>query len=261
MCTLIALHRCFPGVRLVVAANRDEYVDRPAEGPALRSTEGRTLVAPRDVRGGGTWLGLSSEGLFAAITNRPCAVPDRDRRSRGLLVLDALEAPSADAAADALMQLGTDAYNPFNLFVADRERAVVVTYEGSPRRIDLEPGAHVIGNADPGAAPTPKLARIGEYAAHVARGPADRAPQALAVICRDHESKGDTFQDACVHAGDYGTRSSTLLVLRDADSESGFWHASDAPCRTEYDDFTPLLHDLQKSSRPVRGIAPTRKVL
>ena len=260
MCTLIVLHRCFPGVRLVVAANRDEYVDRPAEGPTLRSTGGRSIVAPRDVRGGGTWLGVSSEGLFAAITNRPCDVPDRDRRSRGLLVLDALEAPTADAAADALMQLGPNAYNPFNLFMADRERAVVVTYEGSPRRIDLEPGAHVIGNADP-ELPTPKLARIREYASHVARGATERAPESLAVICRDHEGKGDTFQDACVHAGGYGTRSSTLLVLGDPDSESGFWHAGDAPCRAEYEDFTPLLHDLQKSSRPVRGIASTRKVL
>ncbi|MGH0029521.1 MAG: NRDE family protein, partial [Myxococcota bacterium] len=94
MCTLIVLHRCFEAAPLVVAANRDEYLDRPTEGPALRETargDGR-VVAPRDARAGGTWLGLNENGLFAAITNRRCESPDPDRRSRGLIVMDALSA-------------------------------------------------------------------------------------------------------------------------------------------------------------------------
>ena len=45
MCTLIALHRTVPGASLVVAANRDEFYDRPAEGPALRSTPSGTATA------------------------------------------------------------------------------------------------------------------------------------------------------------------------------------------------------------------------
>ena len=92
MCTLIVLHRCFADAELLVAANRDEYLDRPAEPPALRRWNGRTVLAPRDVRAGGTWLGLNDAGVFAALTNRPNATPDPTRRSRGLLVVDALAA-------------------------------------------------------------------------------------------------------------------------------------------------------------------------
>ena len=80
MCTLIALFRCFDGAPLVVAANRDEFHDRPAEGPALRWTEAGAIVAPHDVRAGGTWLGLNAAGVFAAVTNRPCEAPDPERR-------------------------------------------------------------------------------------------------------------------------------------------------------------------------------------
>ena len=105
MCTLIVLHRCVPGSPLVIAANRDEYLDRPATPPALREDLGAGRVAaPVDERAGGTWLGLNAAGLFAAITNRPTRRPDPTRRSRGLLVLDALAegdeaaAPAAEAA-------------------------------------------------------------------------------------------------------------------------------------------------------------------
>ena len=47
MCTLIALHRCYPDASLVVAANRDEYLDRPAEGPALRALGDERATAQR----------------------------------------------------------------------------------------------------------------------------------------------------------------------------------------------------------------------
>src|SRR5205814_530625 len=83
---------------LVVPANRDEFHERPTEGPALREASistrrarsGRAasarsipVVAPRDLRAGGSWLGVSGSGLFAAITNRHCDGPDPARRARG----------------------------------------------------------------------------------------------------------------------------------------------------------------------------------
>ena len=162
MCTLIVLHRCVEASPLLVVANRDEYFERPAEGPTLRDVPTASgtarLLAPRDVREGGTWLGLNEYGLFAALTNRRCASPDPDRRSRGLIVTDALTAARARDAAEMIESLDADAYNPFNLLVADRETAHVFSYEGKPERIDLEPGAHVIGNVHPHES-TPKLER------------------------------------------------------------------------------------------------------
>ncbi len=108
MCTLIALHRPDPRVPLVIAANRDEYLDRPAAGPAVIECEGRRVLAPLDLRAGGTWLGLAETGVFAALTNRPCPEPDPARRSRGLLVTEALGAASAAEAASRLSSLLPD---------------------------------------------------------------------------------------------------------------------------------------------------------
>jgi len=131
MCTLIALHRCIADAPLVVAANRDEFHGRPTEGPALREAS-ISVVAPRDLHAGGTWLGINASGLFAAVTNRRCETPDARRRSRGWLVMEALEEPTAERAVERFRNLPEAAYNPFNLFMADGESAHLVTYADRP---------------------------------------------------------------------------------------------------------------------------------
>ncbi|MDX1648594.1 MAG: NRDE family protein [Myxococcota bacterium] len=249
MCTLVVLHRCFPDAPLVVAANRDEYLDRPAEGPALRRFgDGRPVVAPRDVRAGGTWLGLAAGGLFAGLTNRPCATPDPRRRSRGLLVADALAQPDAERAAEALARLPEDAYNPFNLLVADGRRCFVAVYEGRARVDELEPGPHVVGNTDPDRRDHPKVSRILRAAEKVAAGSSARAPAALAALCRRHDGRTGPLDDVCIHAGGYGTRSSTLLrrgLSRDADL---LRFAEGPPCENGYEDRTTLLRELDREA-------------
>jgi uncharacterized protein with NRDE domain len=245
MCTLIALHRCFPEAPLVIAANRDEYLDRPAEGPALRRVGPRTVVAPRDARAGGTWLGLNDAGLFAGITNRPSRGPDPTRRSRGLLVADALACETAAEAAALLARLPAGAYNPFNLFVTDGREAFAAVYEKAPRVSALAPGAHVIGNVDPDARDVPKVARLLAAAERVAEGPALLALDALAAVCRTHGA-GLPLDDTCIHAGGYGTRSSTLL-RRGTDPQADELRFADGPpCQQRYDDLTPLLRELDR---------------
>ena len=138
MCTLIALHRCYPSAHLVVAATRDEFLARPATGPRLHHWSGRRVIAPLDERAGGTWLGLNDLGLFAALTNRPAQSLDPSRRSRGLLVADALGHVSAARAAEAALRLAPRAYNPFNLFVADADHAFAILYDEKPRVRVLE---------------------------------------------------------------------------------------------------------------------------
>src|SRR3981081_2533110 len=90
MCTLVL--RRSKGL-VAVSAHRHEPLSRPASGPRV---EGGVL-APRDETAHGTWLGLNRHGLFVGITNRTGALLDPLRRSRGLLVRDALEATSARA--------------------------------------------------------------------------------------------------------------------------------------------------------------------
>lgn len=256
MCTLVALHRCTPDATLWVAANRDEYLDRPADGPALREGRAGAVVAPLDRRAGGTWWGVNEQGVFAAITNRPTAQIDPARRSRGQLVLDALAAPTAREAAQSLAPLGADLYNPFNLFVADADDAFAVVYEGSPSVLELAPGAHVIGNADPDARDHPKVRRVLAEAEALAGAGEDAIAQRLAELCRAHEP-GDPRASTCVHHGGYGTRSSTLLRL--GSRRDLLRHAEGPPCTSAYRDFTSLLTELGALAGRRAGEAATRK--
>ncbi len=258
MCTLIALHRCTPGAPLVVAANRDEFHDRPSEGPALRAGARRRRLAPADLKAGGTWLGVSDRGVFAAVTNRRCADPDPNRRSRGLVVDDLLEADTAADAAALLRELPEKSYNPFNAFVADRRDAFALVYQDAPTLLPMEPGAHVVGNADPDTEAVPKVARVLARARAAAGQPLDAALDELRDICRTHEPAPASLDDTCVHLDGYGTRSSAILVLGDAPGTGRFWFAEGPPCRSEYDDFTPLLGELSRNARYADGEIATR---
>ena len=253
MCTLIALVRPHARVPLVVAANRDEYLDRPAAGPAILDVGERRILAPRDPPAGGPWLGLNESRLFAALTNRPNPAPDKSLRSRGLLVLDALAETTAQRAAERLAGLPAGAYNPFNLFVADAERAFVAVYEGAPRVTELAPGPHVIGNADPDDRRVPKVARLLDAAEAVAAGPREWWLQGLAAICRGHEPDAP-LASACVHAGAYGTRCSTLLALGEDADESELHFSDGPPCAADLRDRTDLLRALpSRTADPARG--------
>jgi len=255
MCTLITLHRRVPGAPLVVAANRDEFRERPAEGPALRETASGKVAAPQDLRAGGTWLGVNRHGSFAALTNRPTVCADPTRRSRGLLVMDALAAAKASEAAEWLSGLPAGAYNPFNLLVADAHDAYVAVYEETVRVAALEPGVHVVGNADPddrSVAKIDRLFREVERVADVESGP-EALLDGLAAICRSHDGGEGTSSDTCIHLGDeasgYGTRSSTLLWLGEPGARSEWRFADGPPCRTEYEDRSSVLHELGLGGR------------
>ena len=260
MCTLVVLHRAVPGVPLLVAANRDEFFARRSEGPALRRTAGGiAVVAPRDTRGGGTWFGVNSCGLFAALTNVAGEAPDPERRSRGLLVLDSLEAATAGEAASLAESVASDRHNAFNLFVADAREAWGVTSRGGARRLRLEPGVHVVGNTALDAPPSAKVAGLRERAQRLAGLGLAASLEGLALLCRDHGAS-DPLANACVHTESYGTRSSALLALAEAEGESVFRFSDGPPCENDYDDFTPLLHELARGTRPGEGESVARKV-
>ncbi len=158
MCTLVVFHRCLPGRPLVVAANRDEFLARPAEDLAIRSTPSGAILSPLDLEAGGTWLGLSDRGVFAGLTNlRPLEKPvdeeadaqtPQNLRSRGEVAMRALEAKSALDAAEALEGLPPSSFNPFQLVIADERAAFLIVYRDRPRVLPLPPGPHVVGNVE-----------------------------------------------------------------------------------------------------------------
>jgi uncharacterized protein with NRDE domain len=124
MCTVVTLRR--PGVDwpLILGANRDEMMNRPWDPPARHWPDRHDVVAGRDQLAGGSWLGVNDVGVVAAILNRHGTLgPAVGFRSRGELVLEALDHADAVAAARALRQLDPKAYRPFNMVIADNRDA------------------------------------------------------------------------------------------------------------------------------------------
>jgi uncharacterized protein with NRDE domain len=120
MCTLILLRRPDHDWPLLLAANRDEMATRPWQPPGRHWPDRGDVVAGIDELSGGSWLGLNDHGLVAAVLNRYGSLgPAPDKRSRGELVLEALDHAEAGAAAMALADLDPTAYRSFNLVVAD----------------------------------------------------------------------------------------------------------------------------------------------
>src|SRR3954463_7097816 len=145
MCTLIAAVRQFPDAPLVVAANRDERLDRAARAPLLWTSGPLPFVAGRDEVGGGTWLGLNRAGLFVGVTNRLGVDRDPARQSRGALVVEALGASSARELHARLAGLEPGRFNAFHLLYADRDGGFVTWSDGAAVKQEaLEPGVHVV---------------------------------------------------------------------------------------------------------------------
>lgn len=120
MCTVVILHRPESDWPLILAANRDEMRDRPWRRPGRHWPDRPHVLAGQDTLAQGSWLGINDDGLVAVILNREGTLgPAANRRSRGELVLEALDHADAREAADALAHLNPQAWRPFNLLVAD----------------------------------------------------------------------------------------------------------------------------------------------
>ncbi len=246
MCTLIAIHRTVSGAPLVVAANRDEFLERPSEGPSIQQTPGGPVMAPRDMRAGGTWLGINPTGVFAGVTNRRGNPPDPSRRTRGTLVFEALAADTAKEGAQIITRVPEDAYNGFNFFIADANDAFVITYDDRPEVRELAPGPHLVGNVEPDDRREPKVDRLMEQAEKVAKCGRESVLDELSSVCREHDAGGGPLDDTCVHTPHYGTRSSCLYLQGSARSEDHFFFAAGAPCTQPYQDLNALLPELSR---------------
>jgi hypothetical protein len=148
---------------VLLAANRDEMLDRPWLPPARHWPDRPEVVGGRDELAGGTWLGLNNHGVVAGILNRQHSLgPAAGMRSRGELVLEALDHADAAQAAAALAGLDTRAYRPFNLVIADNRDAYWLRNRGpdGPGRIETGPipvGIAMITAHDMGDMASPRI--------------------------------------------------------------------------------------------------------
>ena len=131
--------------QLVAIGNRDEYHERPAAPLAIWDAKNNRggIIAGRDLQSGGTWLGVTSE-RFALVTNlRGFGLPDPAKASRGALVTDLLRGSGqyGDPATASL-----DAFNPFNLILADSNSATFLSNRPEEIRTALTHGIYGLSN-------------------------------------------------------------------------------------------------------------------
>lgn len=159
MCLIALAWQAHPDYPLVVAANRDEFHARAA-APARFWPEAPAVLAGRDLAAGGTWMGVTRDGRFAALTNVREPGRAQGSRSRGLLVSKYLLSDALPLAyAEAVMAAGDD-YSGFNLLVGDAATLVICSNRGTPPTV-LAPGVYGLSNhlLD---SPWPKVVRARE---------------------------------------------------------------------------------------------------
>lgn len=230
MCLILFALDAHPRWRLVLAANRDEFFARPTASAAWWD-DAPEVLAGRDLRDGGTWMGITRAGRFAAVTNY--REPDRytvGAPSRGRLVADFLRGRvTAEEYADDLAARG-QAFNGFNLLVGDADGLIWLSNRSEEAR-RLEAGVYGLSNhlLD---TPWPKVVRGKEDVRRALDGPdealeaalfaslalRDPAPDAQLPSTGIERERERALSAAFIVSPEYGTRASTvLLVSRDGD--------------------------------------------
>ncbi len=248
MCTVIVLWQTCPGMPLVVAANRDELLERPTLGPTWQDD---VVVSGRDQVSGGTWMGATARGFVVAVTNqRTHKLPDPTRKSRGAVVAEALARGTRDAVRAQVQALRPEDYNGFNLIWGDASGVeVAYVHDGdAPELHALPAGVTVIANDRIGSPEFPRADLAAARAGAVAHLPWSRLRTELAGILADHTlpppertpqpppgglitaATARQVQALCIHAGRYGTRSATLAAVGD-DGLREYLVSLEAPCR------------------------------
>ncbi|HEX4268061.1 MAG TPA: NRDE family protein [Steroidobacteraceae bacterium] len=227
MCLLVLAWNAHPRYRLVVAANRDEYHDRAAAPLGLWPAPPE-ILAGRDLRAGGTWLGVDRCRRFGVVTNFRDLLPaPAEAPSRGALIPAYLAGAAGPGDYFAALAPAAAAYGGFNLLLADGESLWYASNRGAPFARALSPGIHGLSNEQLDT-PWPKLVRVRRgFEAWLSRGGtvdngelfallADRTPAATE---ESVSSTGlppeweQTLSSPFVLHSSYGTRCSTLVAI------------------------------------------------
>lgn len=226
MCLILFAYRCHPRYELVMAANRDEYYER-ATAPLAFWDDAPDILAGRDLKEGGTWFGITRGGRFAAITNyRDPAHFASAAPSRGKLVSDYLRSEESTDVFLARLMPFAGAYNGFNLLLGDGGELYYFSNRADRPPQSLAPGLYGLSNhlLD---TPWPKLARGREALRDLLISESGFAPADLMQLLGDRTPAPESevprtgltleweirLSPIFITAPDYGTRSSTVMVV------------------------------------------------
>jgi uncharacterized protein with NRDE domain len=224
MCLILFAYKVHPSYRLIIAANRDEFYERPSS-PAGFWEDAPQVLAGRDLKEGGTWLGITREGKFAAITNyRDPTALRREAPSRGKLVGNFLT--GSDSAAAYLEKIAgpSQEYNGFNLIVGDNSDIFVYSNRGEKQ--NLTAGIYGLSNRFLDT-PWPKVVRGKKSLAAAMNKSGANLEAALFTILANRKAAPDdklpstgigpewerVLSSIFIESPGYGTRSSTILLV------------------------------------------------
>lgn len=232
MCLVLIAYKAHPGFPLIIAANRDEFYQRPASG-ACYWDDHPQILGGRDLKLGGTWMAVDRRGRMAAVTNyREPSEQKENLRSRGFLVTDYLfgETPAYDYLINVSEHVNE--YDGFNIFAGD---VSTLYFYGSylKQPLQMQSGIHGISNGDLDY-PWPKVTRGKQALAEIVQGGDSVEAEPLFDILINREVPDDKvlpdtgvgitlermLAPIFVTGGDYGTRSSTVMII---DSNGGVY--------------------------------------
>lgn len=228
MCLLVFAWHAHAGLPLILAGNRDEAHARPSRAAGFWE-DAPQVLAGRDLTAGGTWLGVTTGGRFAVVTNyRDDAHPVSGPRTRGMLVSDFLRGAATPEQYTRQVQAQGSEFAGFSLLAGDRDALWYVSNRGADARA-VAPGVHGLSNhlLD---TPWPKVLRSIERMEllleheHLTtdallRLLADRTPAADAALPDTGigMARERALSAPFVLNARYGTRCSSLLLLGDDD--------------------------------------------
>lgn len=228
MCLIAFGWKPATSLHLLVVANRDEFHGR-SSAPLACWPDHPAVLAGRDIEAQGTWLGVSTQGRLAAVTNvRLPSARASGLRSRGALAVDYLLGSAAPAAHLAAVQASLPQYGPCNLLLADADGACYASTQPGVAMQALAPGLYGLSNATLDS-PWPKTLRLKQAVAHwLARGEYGDSAPLFAALADTHTPPDAALPDtgvglaaerfvapAFIVGRDYGTRCSTVLVIND----------------------------------------------
>lgn len=225
MCLIAVAIDAHPRYRLVLAANRDEFHDRPA-APASYWDDAPQVFGGRDLRQHGSWFALSRSGRWAAVTNvRRMVQPDPKAPSRGALVSGFVNGDGPASRYSADIEPQAVRYAGFNLLVGDGAHTLYLTNHPQFRAQRLAPGVHAVSNATLDT-PWPKLLRLRGALGQWCAAGRDGFEPLFAALADDRPAADAELPDTGVGIdmerflsppfirGDrYGTRASSLLTI------------------------------------------------
>ncbi len=244
MCLLLISNNTNPEYPLVVAANRDEFYQRPTE-KARFWKDYPQLLAGKDAEAGGTWLGITRSGRFAAITNyRDMRSIKRNAPTRGLLTLNFLKSNVSAFEYGSSLSEKSGQYNGYNLLFSDMENLFYFSNQTRDLK-KLSSGVYGLSNhlLD---TPWPKVVRSKETFLDAVAKDKISEQELFGILSDNREAPEDQLPDTglsrelekavspvFIKSEKYGTRSSTVILVnsvnevlfveRSLDAESGKW--------------------------------------